>query len=153
MLYRIPQDKAPGGGDDEQALFDRSGDVNSIPHDDVPHPEDHAEQNWARGQPAVHIPVVADENDVSNSPCELDLIPCDENEPEREWNRPPTEKIPGVQGGEDVVNRPGDVNSIPQDGKPQRTRITLKSSGLAWLLLMFWESRTLMMNLPPHQEM
>jgi hypothetical protein len=114
--------RIPGAPLDEE-VFDRPGDINSIPRDGAPRDADHPEFTWAR-RPSDKIPGIPEDEDVFDRPGDLRSIPRegrpkDDDEPDVMWSRNPAVPAPlGTGEPEDVYDRPGDVRSIPRDGKP-----------------------------------
>jgi Leucine-rich repeat (LRR) protein len=104
-------------------VYDRPGDVRSVPRIGKPTSEDSPEYEWQRA-PGGKVGSLPDEEDVYDRPGDVRSIPRDgrpkeDESPEYQWQRTPGPKAPGVPDEEDVYDRPGDVRSIPRDGRPK----------------------------------
>merc|ERR1711935_408172 len=119
VWQRNPNDVVPGVPD-EEAVFDRPGDLKSIPRDGKPENQDDPETIWQR-TPNDKIPGISDEDIVYDRPGDVKSIPRDgkpQNHDDLEtiWLRTPNAPIPGVPETKEIFERPGDVKSIPRDG-------------------------------------
>jgi hypothetical protein len=93
---------------DEEDVFERPGDVKSIPRDGKPKDDDSPEVVWQR-DPIEMETGVPDEEDVFERPGDVKSIPRDgrskdEVHPDMVWQRTPNCLPPGVP--EEVARRP-----------------------------------------------
>eukprot|EP00537_Pseudo-nitzschia_pungens_P018785 CAMPEP_0172408076 /NCGR_PEP_ID=MMETSP1061-20121228/75664_1 /TAXON_ID=37318 /ORGANISM="Pseudo-nitzschia pungens, Strain cf. pungens" /LENGTH=1396 /DNA_ID=CAMNT_0013144193 /DNA_START=15 /DNA_END=4201 /DNA_ORIENTATION=- len=109
---------------DNDSVFDRPGDIRSIPRDGKSPEEQNPEVEWSR-QSSQKIPGVPNENNPFNKTGDFESIPHHQVPGGREseidndetWERNPSQKIPEAPGDDVVFDRPGDIRSIPRDGK------------------------------------
>merc|ERR1712157_250566 len=107
IWMRTPNDKIPGVPD-EEVVYDRPGDIKSIPRDGKQPNRDEPEMIWMR-TPNDQIPGVPDEDDVFDRPGDVKSIPRDgkqpsQDEPEAIWMRTPNETVPGVPADQGPEN-------------------------------------------------
>jgi len=107
----------------EEDVYNRPGDVKSVPRDGKPKNKDLPETSWQR-TPKNNTPGVPDEDNIYDRPGDVKSVPRDgkpqnEDHPETVWQRKPNNNIPGIPNEDDVYNRPGDVKSIPRGGEPK----------------------------------
>jgi len=108
----------------EENVFDRPGDIRSIPRTGKPHEEGYPELSWNRN-PAFLLQGEAAEEIIFDRPGDLRSIPRtgaphDQDYSETYWDRnialPPKQQGPVEETN--VFDRPGDVRSIPRTGHP-----------------------------------
>jgi len=94
MTWQRSNDAIPGIPEEED-IFERPGDVRSIPRDGKPKDEDNPEMLWQR-TPNDNIPGIPDEDDVFSRPGDVRSIPRDglpknPDEPDYGWQRFPSD--------------------------------------------------------------
>ena len=144
MLWgRRPNENPPAVPSDDD-VFNRPGDVRSLPRDGQPKPSDEPELLWGRSG-GNHPPGVPSDDDIFNRPGDVRSLPRDgqpksSDDPEMLWARDGGSKVPGIDLDEDVFDRPGDVRSIPAQpadvawtsDKPDNTDWSNKDPNFDW---------------------
>jgi hypothetical protein len=106
---RIPSQEIPEVAidDDDVASFDKPGDARSIRRDAIPPQQNAPETDWAR-HPNQRSLV----SQTKKSPLTKSLGR------NYDWERIPSEQVPGVSGYGEQFNKPGEVTSVPRDSVP-----------------------------------